>query len=60
MVHFVNGPDSGDLLRRAEVLPRINKVKIASFDWELWMPEELRGLWLFSSMSFNSRLPSRR
>lgn len=29
MVHFANGPDSGDLLRRAEVLPGINKVTIA-------------------------------
>lgn len=26
MVHFINGADSGDLLFRAEVLPRINKV----------------------------------
>lgn len=32
MVHFINGSDSGDILCRAEVLPRINKVKMAALE----------------------------
>lgn len=27
MLHFINGPGSGNLLFRPEVLPRINKVR---------------------------------